>query len=515
MKPIPFIYLLCMISIPLLAQDPGDLYMPFGQDGIYTAVREDTASSSGDMGVLSDGSLMIAGTYHVLGSGVTNIAVLKLNNQGDVMPFGNSATGFEYHLSEDNYIAALCILPDDRIVVSIKSNETFEQPHLIMLDSDGEPVTGFGENGIFTVPRTMYVHDIGFFQHEGEYFIMLCGGSLDSQPVLMMIDQAGVPVSSFGDNGMYTLTSIEGTFKNLVIDHDSGQMYVSGSRYSSVDCAIFLVKYELPEGYRNSGFGVDGILCFSESTGFNGRINSIVYEGSNNTLTAFGDYLHPEDDRDIFAYRVNGDDGTADNSFGINGWSALRVPGSSEILESAVAQPDGKFFFGGNTDYNGNWDFMIGCVNTGGSLDASFGNNGLVTTKIYAEEDNQVKVIALSPDCDMLYAAGATDTPDEYAMAVAAYHTGYVSGPGLGVQENIPGTVNISPNPVKNQVRICTGQSGLHRVQVFDVTGKARYHKTFTGESAELNLEFLPPGVYFIQVGTPNTQLGICRLLKQ
>lgn len=515
MKQIPFIYLLCMISIPVLPQDPGDLYMPFGQDGVYTAAKEDTSSSFSVAGVLSDGSLIASGTYYVLGSGVTNVAVLKLNNQGDVMPFGNSANGFEYQLSEDNIVSALCILPDDRILVSVRSYETYEHPHLIMLDPDGEPVTGFGENGIFTDPRTMYVHDIGYFQHAGETYIIMCGGCLDFHPVFMMIDHTGELVSSFGDNGMYTLTSVEGTFGDLVIDHHSGQMYVSGTSSSSSDCTVFLVKYELPGGYRNTGFGVDGILCFSEESGYACNIRSIVYEEGNHTLTALGYYPHPEGDWDIFAYRMNGEDGTADDSFGINGWSALRVPVSNDYITSALVQPDGKYCFGGHTDYHGNLDFLIGRITAGGLLDASFGNNGVLTTEIYPGKNNRVTAIVSSPDRDMLYVAGSTDTPDEYAMAVAAYHTGYESGPGLEVQENIPGTVEIFPNPVKDQIRIHTGQSGLHHVLVFDITGKVCYHEPFTGEVAELYLKFLNPGVYFIQITLPDRQISTCRLLKQ
>jgi len=515
MKTTLFIFQICFISLSLSAQEPGDLYMPFGQDGIYTAVREDTASYTNAIGVLSDGSLMIAGTYNDAGSGDKKVSVLKLNNQGDVMPFGNSANGFEYHLSENNYIAALCILPSDRIVVSVNSNQTFEQPHLIMLDPDGEPVTDFGENGIFTDPRTMYVHDIGFFQHEGESYIIMCGCSLDSQPVFMMIDHSGEPVSSFGDNGMYTLTSIGGIFTNLVIDHHSGQMYVCGYNSLSSDCPAFLVKYELPGGYRNSGFGVDGILCFSEGTGFSGRIKSIVYEEGDHTLTAFGDYPHPEGDADIFAYRVNGEDGTADNTFGINGWSSLRVPVSEEILNSAVLQPDCNYCFGGYTNYHENQDFLIGRITAGGLLDASFGNNGILTTEIYSGINNTVTAIALSPDCDMLYAAGSTVTTDAGSIAVAAYHTGYESGPGLRVQENIPAKVNIFPNPVKEQIRVHTGQTGLHQVRIFDVTGKACYQETFMGESAELNLIFLEPAVYFVQITLPDRQISTRRLLKQ
>jgi len=372
----------------------------------------------------------------------------------------------------------------------------------------------FGESGVFTYPQTMYVKDIDFFQHEGEYYLIMCGGDEDNQPVLLMIDQTGEPVSSFGHAGMYTLTSIIGTFSDMVIDRETNQMYVSGGDFSSPDCKAFLAKYELPDGYRNSNFGVDGILCFVEESGFNGNIHSIVYEGNSHTLTAFGN-IQQEGDSDIFAYRVHADDGTADNTFGINGWSALLVPGSNERLVSAVVQPDGSYLFGGHTDFHGNLDYMIGRITASGLLDLPFGNNGVKISEIHSGRNNSLDAIVLSPDFDILYAAGRTDTPDNTAIAVAAFHTGYEPQTGLGVYEGVSGLVNISPNPVKDQIRIHTGQAGLHKVRIFDLAGKTVLHQNYLGENAELNLGFLSPGVYSIQLTLPEKQVGTYRLLKQ
>jgi hypothetical protein len=225
--------------------------------------------------------------------------------------------------------------------------------------------------------------------------------------------------------------------------------------------------------------------------------------------------LHPEEDRDIFAYRVNGDDGTADNSFGINGWSSLRVPVSNESINSAVLQPDGKYCFGGRTDYHGNGDFLIGRVNAAGLLDVSFGNSGLSTTEIYPEKDNSIAAVALSPDCDMLYAAGNTNTPKEYSMAIAAYHTGFGQGTGLGGESNFTEWVIVSPNPVEDQCRLHTGHAGSHQVRIFDAAGNIVFYRSHRGENTEFNLGFLAPGVYILQVILPEKQVGTYKLIKQ
>jgi len=503
-----------MLTLPIVAQNPGDLHMAFGQDGIFSVSWENTISRTDDIGLLSDGSLIVAGNYIKDASSDLKVMLIKISDQGDFVPFGSGAHGFDFDISLLNSIRAICVLPDDRIVIAVGANWTLEIPHLVTLNAEGEPELSFGESGLFTYPQTMYVNDIDFFEHEGETYIILCGGDEDDQPVLLMIDQTGEPVSSFGHAGMYTLTSVMGAFSDLVIDRETNQMYVSGGSFSSPDCGAFLVKYELPDGYRNSDFGVDGILCFSEESGINGNIKSIVYEGNSHTLTAFGNILQ-EVDSDIFAYRVHAENGTPDNSFGINGWSALLIPGSNERIASAVVQPDGRYLFGGHTDFNGNRDFLIGRITTSGWLDLTFANNGLKITEIYTGKNNSLEAIALSPDCDILYAAGKTETPDHAAIAVAAFHTGYESHTGLAGNEGVSGWVHLSPNPVKDHIRIHTGQPGLHRVRIFDLAGKTVFHQNYLGENAELNLGFLSPGVYSIQLTLPEKQVGTYRLLKQ
>jgi uncharacterized delta-60 repeat protein len=506
-------YLLCMLTLPIVAQKPGDLHMAFGQDGIFSAAWEDSYSVTDDMAVLSDGSLVVAGNYIEDSSPDLTMMLIKVSDQGDLMPFSEGARGFEYEISVLNSIQAICVLPDDRIVIAVGANWTLETPHLVMLNAEGEPEMSFSEAGVFTYPQTMFVNDVDFFEYEGETYIIMCGGDEDNQPVLLLIDQTGEPVTSFGHEGMYTLTSIKGSFSELVIDRESMQMYVGGGSFSSPDCEAFLVKYEIPDGYRNSDFGEDGILCFSQESGIIGYIKAIVYEGNSHTLTAFGN-MQQEDDTDIFAYRVHAENGTADNSFGINGWSALLVPGSNESLASAVVQPDGRYLFGGLTDFNGNSDFLIGRITASGWLDLTFADNGIKISEIYSGKNNSIKAIALSPDSDILYAAGKTNTPDRIAIAVAAYHTGYEPDTGLGVHENVSGLVNISPNPVKDQIRIHTSQTGLHQVRIFDLAGQTVFHQTFFGENTELSLSFLSPGLYSIQVTLPEKQVGTYKLLK-
>lgn len=65
-------------------------------------------------------------------------------------------------------------------------------------------------------------------------------------------------------------------------------------------------------------------------------------------------------------------DGSIDVSYGHNGYSKV----TSLLVNAAIEQADGKIVVAGTR--NGMLDFMLARYNTDGTLDASFGNSGVV-----------------------------------------------------------------------------------------------------------------------------------------
>lgn len=96
--------------------------------------------------------------------------------------------------------------------------------------------------------------------------------------------------------------------------------------------------------------------------------------------TVVAGYVYDGDTTEMLVARFN-TDGTLDNSF--NGTGTLRVPiaGSAAWAKGVVIQPDQRIVVAGTaSDADELGDAMIARINTDGSMDASFGSGGVVTT---------------------------------------------------------------------------------------------------------------------------------------
>lgn len=80
----------------------------------------------------------------------------------------------------------------------------------------------------------------------------------------------------------------------------------------------------------------------------------------------------------------------------------------------------------------------------------------------------------------------------------------------VGIEEKIKPTMNIYPNPTNGAVKLDFNQIQVNpNVQVFDITGKLVYNRSFQGEFLNLQLNFdkLLKGAYQIKIGSINKLL--------
>jgi uncharacterized delta-60 repeat protein len=125
--------------------------------------------------------------------------------------------------------------------------------------------------------------------------------------------------------------------------------------------------------------------------------------------------MFSEEGVNFIVSRVN-TDGTLDTSFGLNGIATRRLFGVSRA-NSVVIQPDGKILIGGSTIVDSGtpsgalYVFLLARFNPDGSTDNSFGTNGLVTTSFFDISSfwAQVTSVALQAD-GKIVAAGYTLT---------------------------------------------------------------------------------------------------------
>jgi len=144
----------------------------------------------------------------------------------------------------------------------------------------------------------------------------------------------------------------------------------------------------LQQGIVITNFGqiLNGISSFDEI--FSIAIqddNKIVAAGTTTAQNPLGDFA-------LARYNV---DGTLDRTFGNNGLVITNFPASlpGSQINSIAIQNDGKIVAGGITSnfatINPQFNFALARYNTNGTLDTTFGNNGLVVTQINPNGSNQ------------------------------------------------------------------------------------------------------------------------------
>jgi uncharacterized delta-60 repeat protein len=124
---------------------------------------------------------------------------------------------------------------------------------------------------------------------------------------------------------------------------------------------------------------------------------SLVIQSDGKIL--LGGYCNTNND-DFCIARFNSD-GTLDNSFGSNGIVIQPIGSSDDNGYSLAIQSDGKILLGGSC-YNGsNYNFCIARFNSNGTLDTSFGIKGKVILPIGSDSDFGDS-LAIQPDGKIL-----------------------------------------------------------------------------------------------------------------
>ncbi len=197
-------------------------------------------------------------------------------------------------------------------------------------------------------------------------------------------------------------------------------------------------------------------------------------------------------------------DGSLDSTFGKQGIFSDGIGTVKDAkLYAMTLQPDGKVILCGSEVSN--WDFAMMRLDKNGSIDNGFGINGKVTTGFGNSSIDESVGVMIQSDGKILLGGFSTGGP-----ALARYH----SGLNLGVLRlNDNRTFSVYPNPAEQTVQLVFSLEGKQEVtmNLLDAEGRIVYSiadKAIleAGDHEQLILfpSFLPAGVYFISVEYPD-----------
>lgn len=148
-----------------------------------------------------------------------------------------------------------------------------------------------------------------------------------------------------------------------------------------------------PAGSLDPTFGNGGKVITSITTGQD-KAYGVAIQNDGKIIVA-GYSTSGITGKDFSVIRYNSD-GSLDNSFGINGIvSTDLLIGSEDIAYSVALQTDGKIVLAGFCDNGSNKDAALVRYNSNGLLDNTFGTNGIVLTDFENLQQDEIKTVKI------------------------------------------------------------------------------------------------------------------------
>ncbi len=201
------------------------------------------------------------------------------------------------------------------------------------------------------------------------------GSSVDL--ALIRLGPNGSLDNSFGVNGIVITAIGPGIDKGYAAAlQTDGKILVAGTSDAGGNFDFALARYNI-DGSLDNSFSGDGLLT-TDIGGDTDAAHGVVVLSNGKIL--LGGYTRSADDHDLAMALYNAD-GSLDNSFGVNGIVVSMLPGDDLCLSMAL-QNDGKILLGGFSETGTGYEFAVARYNSDGSPDAGFGSSGKVMTAI-------------------------------------------------------------------------------------------------------------------------------------
>lgn len=469
----------------------------FGTSGVATDPQIDFDGPYGTLVQLQQGNVLSAGIYNRDEYSWSGIITKFTNNGTKDLSYGNQGEVLVCR----NYYAALlrtmALQPDGKLVTLSDTKAHYDYPidklFLERFLPNGQPDSSFGSNGAVIFDKS----DDKVFQVTGRSLALKPDGkivisvSTAKGYFIMEFSANGSRINSFGNGGVIVPTSAINTFIALP---DNKLLAVGTYTKADNTTGTDLIRYTAT-GQLDSTFGVNGVAQL-QNTNVHGGSVGLALQG-NKIL------VYTEDANKNAVYRCLSN-GSADNSFGTAGkvyadtvttavGRILKVQANNKIIVNLASSLKLERFL------------------PDGMVDNTFGTSGLL---------------------DVSLASGNTFDVNNQKIAVVG--PGYING-GAAVrtitfvpcvnckvgQNNAIATNNIKltvyPNPVKNTVNISgLGSKGINRLMLSDNIGNVMARATASGTNTyNWNIGNLKPGIYMLQVQTPDAKTFSTQIVKE
>jgi uncharacterized delta-60 repeat protein len=236
-------------------------------------------------------------------------------------------------------------------------------------------------------------------------------------------DSSGI-VEAFGEGGLVVtdMGGADDAARGVVVGADGSVTVVGEARPDAQHLRGFAISRLLPDGTPDPAFGEDGRAwtAFGELQGSGAQAAALQPDGK---LVAVGFGRHPDVFHDTFALARYEPGGRLDTAFGDRGKVLTAVDaqtgaGRNDVAHAVAVDPEGRIVVAGETGQLFK-DFAIARYLADGSLDPSFGGTGIVVTDIGG--DDRANAIAVQPDGQVLVAGSGWQADANEGFALVRY----------------------------------------------------------------------------------------------
>lgn len=161
-----------------------------------------------------------------------------------------------------------------------------------------------------------------------------------------------------------------------------------------------------PAGSLDLTFGNAGKVITSIASGQD-RANGVAIQADGKiVVVGFSNSSISGKDFSIVRYKI---DGSLDSTFGINGIVTTDLQlGSDDVANSVALQTNGKIVLGGYSDNGSDRNGAIVRYTAEGLIDSTFGNNGIVLTDFENNQQDEIRVLKIHGITGNIVVGGAT-----------------------------------------------------------------------------------------------------------
>lgn len=431
MKTTTLLLLTVVLSVfRLQAQVPGALDSTFSTDGKLRIDFNGSYETGVSLLSLPDGKTVIGGATYL--NGDYDYTLVKLTQNGTYdSTFGTNGITITRLAGTADFMTNMELQPDGKILCTGYCNSCSQHYwYVLRYHANGVIDSSFGTNGISTSFKSTSFGGAADIEVLPDSSILLCGHMNTPQGYQMTVvklESNGRVDSTFGTVG--AVVPYFGYFQCSAsrMQIVNGKILLAGvAENNMITNRNFALVQLQASGLRDSTFGTNGVVI-TDFDSLNENIMQIAIQ-PDGKIVAAGMTGYINTNFAMARYHANG---SIDSSFGINGLVENNISQYSDYITDVVLQPDGKIVVGARTDnnlqqpHNSNpIDFIVARYTSAGVFDNTFGTNGRVVTN-FGTFNTAMNRIALAPNNKLVVVgSGFDNTLQTTDMLVARYYLG-------------------------------------------------------------------------------------------